>query len=348
MTMNPVPASISTTGSPGGAGHGGGGGGRDEELSPGQRLTNHIINASSMGLVVSVLIHAAITLFAALVTVGVAGIGSRGSGGGEFDLTVTSPAQLTGVGDVSIDDVSAPVVADKMIDEIPTAGVDEGAGGFDSPGAGAGLGQIAEGSGGAGGGDVGDGSGLGQGGSGSGKGTSFFGVEAKGSRFLYICDISGSMNWGEDGVENGKRLRTLKRELTDSVNSMSEEMSFYVIFFSSGAAPINPESHRWIPAKDNNKRWAVEKIGNQQAFGGTEPWGAFELGFQMRPAPDAIYFMTDGAFNAEVASKIAMVNVGSRKVPIHCICLVDRSGEEVMRKIAVDSGGTFTYVPGLR
>lgn len=319
------------------------------QLTPGQRLTQHIINASSMGVVVSVLIHAVITLAAALVTVGVAGLGSRGSGGGEFDLTVTSPAALTGVSmDASLEDVSAPVVSDRMIDELPTAGVEEGSGGFESPGAGAGLGQIADGLGGAGGGDIGDGAGLGQGGSGTGGGASFFGVEAKGSRFLYICDISGSMDWDENGNPNGKRLRTLKRELTASIDGMQEHMSFYVYFFNSGVVPINQDNNRWIVARDTGKRFAADKIGNLGAFGGTEPWPAFELAFQMRPAPDAIYFMTDGNFDPQVAQRVAQVNVGSRKVPIHCICLVDRSGEEVMRRIASDSGGTFTYVPGLR
>ena len=319
----------------------------DAQSSVGERLVRWIISVSSMGVVLSVLIHLVITLAAALVTVGVAGLGSRGSGGGEFNLTITSDAQLTGLPDAAPLDALAPSVMDKEVPEIPMAGVNEGSGGMDSPGAGAGLGPIESGLGGAGGGDIGDGKGLGAGGSGSG-GASFFGVEAKGSRFLYICDISGSMDWDEHGVANGKRLRTLKKELTTSLQALMEHMQFYVIFFSSNAVPINSENNKWILARDTGKRWAVDRIGNLHAFGGTEPWSAFELAFQMKPAPDAIYFMTDGEFDPSVALRIQAVNVGSRKVPIHCITLVEKTGEETMRKIASDSGGTYAHIPGTK
>jgi hypothetical protein len=316
-------------------------------LPLGERIVRWIVSVSSMGLVLSLLIHLMITLAAALVTVGVAGMGTRGSGGGEFNINMTSEGELTGIMESAPLDALAPSVMDKEVPELPSAGVAEGSGGMDAPGAGAGLGPIESGLGGAGGGDIGDGKGLGSGGSGNG-GASFFGVEAKGSRFLYICDISGSMDWDEHGMANGMRLRALKRELTTSIQALMEHMQFYVIFFSSGAVPINPDNTKWVLARDTGKRWATDRIGNLHAFGGTEPWPAFELAFQMKPAPDAIYFMTDGEFDPSVALRIQAVNVGSRKIPIHCITLVERSGEEVMRKIASDSGGTYVHVPGTK
>lgn len=318
-------------------------------LTPTAKMVHWIVSASSMGVVASVMIHLVITLVAAMVTVGVAGLGGpRGSGGGDYEITVTTEGQLGALMESAPLDALAPSVMDTTVPELPSAGVDEGSGGFDSPGAGPGLGPIESGLGGAGGGDMGDGAGLGSGGSGSGKGASFFGVEAKGSRFLYICDISGSMDWDENGVANGKRLRALKRELTNSIQGMLEHMQFYCIFFNSTAVPINPESNRWVVARETGKRWAVDKIGRLDAFGGTEPWPAFEIAFQLKPQPDAIYFMTDGNFDPAIALRIQAVNVGSRKVPIHCITLVDRTGEEVMRKIAADSGGTYTHVDGTK
>jgi hypothetical protein len=320
-----------------------------KDLPLGQRIVHWIVSASSMGLVLSILIHVMITLVAALVTVGVAGLGARGSGGGEFTIDLTSEGQLTGIVDSAPLDAIAPSVADTPIPELPTAGVGEGAGGMDTPGAGAGLGPIADGLGGAGGGNIGDGKGLGAGGSGNG-GASFFGIEAKGSRFLYICDISGSMDWDENGMASGQhtRLNALKRELSRSIQGLMEHMQFYVFFFSSSVQPLNPDSNKWMLAKDSGKKYALDRIDKLRAWGGTEPWPAFELAFQMRPAPDAIYFMTDGEFDPTVALRIQAVNVGSRKIPIHCITLVERTGEEVMRKIASDSGGTYTHVPGTR
>ncbi len=313
------------------------------------RVTHAVAGVFSMGVVLSVLIHATITLVAALVTVGVAGIGTRGSGGGEFNLSVTSDGSLAGIMDNAPLDTTAPSVSDVAVPELPSAGMDEGMGGMDAPGAGAGLGPIADGLGGAGGGDIGDGKGLGSGGSGNG-GASFFGIEAKGSRFLYICDISGSMDWDEHGMpaQRGTRLNALKRELTRSVQGLMEHMQFYVFFFSSNMVPINPDSTKWIVAKESGKRFAVDRIGQLKAWGGTEPWPAFEAAFQLKPAPDAIYFMTDGEFDPAVALRIQAVNVGSKKIPIHCITLVEKTGEETMRKIAADSGGTYTHVAGTR
>lgn len=306
-------------------------------------------SASGLGIMASICIHILMTGLATWLSLGIAGIGSRGSGGGEYVLDLTSNAQLVGLPETGLSEqVSTPVVSDAPLPELPTAGVNEGSGGFDAPGAGAGLGSVAEGMGGAGGGDVGEGTGIGQGGSGSGAGASFFGVEAKGSRFLFICDISGSMNWGLEGQENGLRIRSLKNELTRSISGLLEYMSFYVVFFNSGSVPINPENNRWILAKDTGKVWAIDRVGRVEPMGGTEPWPAFEVGFTMRPAPDAIYFMTDGNFDPSVAMRIAQVNVGSRKIPIHTITLIDKSGEEVMRKIAADSGGTYTHVAGVR
>jgi hypothetical protein len=313
------------------------------------RVTHAVAGVFSMGVVFSVLIHALITLVAALVTVGVAGIGSRGSGGGEFNLNLTSEGQLTGIVDSAPLDTLAPSVADVAVPELPSAGMDEGMGGMDAPGSGSGLGPIADGLGGAGGGDIGDGKGLGSGGSGNG-GASFFGIEAKGSRFLYICDVSGSMDWDERGASSGRgsRLNALKRELTKSVQGLMEHMQFYVYFFSSNVSPINPDSNKWIVAKETGKKFATDRISQLKAWGGTEPWPAFEVAFQMKPAPDAIYFMTDGEFDPAVAMRIQAMNVGSRKIPIHCITLVEQTGEETMRKIATDSGGTYTHVPGIR
>lgn len=312
-----------------------------------ERVVNTIASVTSMGALVSIGIHVLISISALLVTVGVAGVGgSKGSTGGEFELVIGPQGDLSGLLETAPLDALAPVVMDTTVPELPSAGVDEGAGGWDAPGSGPGTGPIESGLGGAGGGDIGAGAGLGSGGSGSGKGASFFGVEAQGSRFLYICDNSGSMNWDQDGVANGKRLRILKRELSSSIAGLLEHMQFYVVFFNSTAFPINAESTKWLIARESGKRWASDKVAKVEPFGGTEPWPAFEIAFAMKPTPDAIYFMTDGNFDPAVAMRIAQINVGSRKIPIHCITLVDRSGEETMRKIAADSGGTYTHVDG--
>jgi hypothetical protein len=305
----------------------------------------------STALLASVCLHGAITAVAAVLSVGGLGGGGAGAGPGRelgMDLTLTAETRLEGIMEGALGEDQTLHAVGEMTespDELPSLGAMDGAGGVDAPASGEGLGGIADGLGGAGG-DIGDGDGLGGDGAGGagGGGSSFFGVEAKGSRILYICDISGSMVSDGQGQRSGARLQLLQRELSESITALQSHMSFYVLFFNSDVIPI-ADSPRWIIAGDKGKRFATQKIAGLQAFGGTEPWGAFEIALAMRPAPDAVYFMTDGAFDPQVAVRIKAANVGSRKIPIHTITLGEKAGEETMRQIAADSGGTYTHVP---
>ncbi len=188
---------------------------------------------------------------------------------------------------------------------------------------------------GAGAGDIGQTSGLSEGGSGSGS-ASFFGVEATGSRFLYIVDTSGSM-----GI--GGKLEALQHELVKSLDGLLEAAEFLVITYNSGASALDGRQV-WSDADERGRRAARRAIANLGASGGTNPGPAFQLAFAMRPPPDAIYFMTDGEFSDEVAGEIAMLNA-EYKVPIHCIAFVSRESEILMRTIAQQSGGSYTFVP---
>lgn len=307
-------------------------------LTIGERIALWFVSASAVGATVSVIIHIFLIVIAALVSVGIASgarMGSRDRD--DYELSATTEVELAGIMDTALE-ADAPVVGDTDLPELATSGVMEGPGGEDRPATGPGIGAISEGLGGAGGGGVGDGKGLGAGGTGGGA-ASFFGVEAKGSRFAYVVDISGSMR--------GEKLAAAKIELTESVRSLLEHMSFYVVFFSSDAFAIGNRT-KWVNADDTGKRWAADQISQIDSRGGTVPWPAFEILLNMRPAPDAIYFMTDGAFDPLTADQIALRNKGSKKIPIHCITFVDKEAEELMRKIARDSGGTYSHVEGPR
>lgn len=304
-----------------------------------RRLVSWVASAISVSALLSVVVHVALVAVAAVMTVGIGG--GRGPAsdraGRDYEL-VTSDASLMGLSEAPLEVDAPAAAAESELPDLPTAGVMEGAGGVDAPASGEGLGEIADGLGGAGGGDIGDGEGLGSGGAGSG-GASFFGVEAQGTRFAYIVDISGSMQ--------GDKLASLKLELIESIQGMLEHMSYLVVCFASTPQPL-AEHRKWKDATEDGKRWAAAQIYKLQAEGGTQPWGAFELVLTAKPAPDAIYFMTDGQFDPEVADQIAIRNRGGKKVPIHCITFVDDSSEELMRKIAGQSGGSYTHVKGPR
>jgi hypothetical protein len=210
----------------------------------------------------------------------------------------------------------------------------ESPGGQATPGSGD-LGGVGAGMGGAG---AGDGIGIGDGSGGSGGGgTKFFGVEARGMRFAYIVDVSGSME--------GEKIAYLRDQLATSINGIIDTGSYFVVAFSTDVMPLHP-AIRWMDASTKNKRESGALINRLRAGGGTEPGGAFQMVFGMRPKPDAIYFMTDGQFDAGVAETIARVNKGAARVPVHCISLIDDSSADLMRRIARDSGGTYTHIKG--
>lgn len=172
---------------------------------------------------------------------------------------------------------------------------------------------------------------------GGGGAASFFGVEARGTRFAFIVDVSGSMSVG------GK-IEALKRELLKSVTNLGGNGSFSIILFSDGAYPLGNDV-KWTDANDTGKRRARDWIERIVAQGATVPGPAFDLIFKLRPRPDAIYFMTDGEFDPGVPVEVWRQN-RTAKVPVHCICFESRGSEEMMKKIARESDGTYTFVPG--
>lgn len=189
-------------------------------------------------------------------------------------------------------------------------------------------------------GDVGGGEGLSDGfggGGGGGGGASFFGVEAQGSRFVYIVDVSGSM-----GV--GGKIESLKLQLSRSIQNLVETSHFMVYMFSNDAEMLG-NAKDWVSAIDERKRWARRAVNGMAAGGVTNPINAFRMAFKLRPRPDAIYFMTDGEFDPAVAEEVARLNTG--KAPIHCIAFATRDSEELMKRIAAQSRGTYKFVPGV-
>jgi hypothetical protein len=301
--------------------------------------------ATLMAIVLSLMIHLIAGGIAAIIHIGGAQAGGAGGSGGSnaVGVAVMTESELGQMQSAGLE-TDAPAVADAPSATLPGADAElsvpdvAGAGG-DQGGLSDGMGKLTSGM---GAGDISGGPGLGTGGAGGGA-ASFFGVEARGTRFAYICDVSGSMDAGV-GVGSLKRIDILKSELSKSLDALLENASFFVGLFSTNAAPLGGRLE-WISASDAGKQWARRTVPLIVAEGSTEPVNAFKIVFSLRPKPDAIYFMTDGEFLEEYAAQIARMNAEWR-IPIHCITFVSREGEKVMRKIAADSGGTYTHVSG--
>ena len=302
--------------------------------SPWRRLILWITGSSMAAVIISLLIHLGGAVIAANWLLGGAGGPGSHRGASDIELAVVTDTELTELQEfVSLD--TQPIQASAEF---------EFEGGFEPPTfeasiadelvLGDDLGEIAP----IGGASDGLGDGTGLGANIGGGGASFFGIEARGSRFAYIVDVSGSMNEG--------RLAGMQRELTRSIDGLLEHSSFAVVFYSSQARMLGGRS-RWMRATQRHKTLADREIRAVTSNGGTQPQPAFDAVFKLRPKPDAIYFMTDGEFGQGIAAYVAQMNESSgQRTPIHCISFVERTSERLLRSIAEQSGGTYTHIPG--
>lgn len=283
---------------------------------------------------ISGLLHLGGAVVSRYVIIGGGGVWGPAGNDQPVEMAIMTEGELAAVlGEASVDAL-APAVPDvDAVSPEPTDLMGDGPGGeIDDS-----LAMGSVGTGGGGGDIAGDGlGGLGAGGGGGGGGARFFGVEAQGNRFAYIVDISESME--------GTRIASLKQELQRSVDRLLDSSQFLVVMYSTEAALLGRRG-TWTDASVSGKRWAQTNIREIDANGATNPLPAFQIVFGTRPRPDAIYFMTDGEFAANVVDEVSILNK-QLKIPIHCICFGSSDGEALMKQLAKQSRGTYTFIPG--
>jgi len=167
-------------------------------------------------------------------------------------------------------------------------------------------------------------------------GTTFFGIESRGRRFLYVVDVSASMR-------KQNRLVILKEQLIESISVLPDYTSFSVIAYNGHDIPMSKDN-KWKRATDQNTFLARAWIKEREATGSTDPTSSFLRAFEFKPRADVIYFMTDAENLDGMAEFVADLNKGVRKTVIHTIAFGDSGSEEIMRQIARESGGTYRYV----
>ena len=160
-------------------------------------------------------------------------------------------------------------------------------------------------------------------------GAEFFGVRATGRRFIFLIDASSSMLDGKD--------QAARRELIASVGRMDPGMELEVIFFTT---TITRVFGQFASLKDREN--IIDKIANATPLtGGTPVMPALREAIRMNP--DAVFLLTDGAFNeGDISAETRSLN--SENIPINTIAFVDRSMESVLKRVASDSGGDYRYV----
>lgn len=178
------------------------------------------------------------------------------------------------------------------------------------------------------------------------QGASIFGVDVRGSKFVYVFDRSGSMD-----EPDGKPLKAAKAELMASIAELKDVQQFYII-------PYNHE-HRMLDvvgvrgrsvfATEANKANAARMIGAITADGATRHEAALATALKLRP--DAIYLLTDGDekddLTASELERLERINFGA--AIIHVIQFSPPTkGENRLIKLAKQTGGEHTYVDLLK
>ncbi len=271
-------------------------------------------------------------------------VGRPGGGGGQGVDAVTVESALAGGPELTEFDQPSLQGPDTLVDASSPGGAIDTVVEATAPliaGAGGGAPELG-GIGGGGGSDLGLGAGSGTGGGegglgGGGAGTSFFGVSARGSRFAYIVDISGSM------AEFGK-INICMRELSRSIEMLPDYAYFYVVLFNSEII-TPPMQEGWNRARESTVARFARWFNQIDPGGGTQPKAAFEQVFSLEERPDVIYFLTDGLIPPETVAVVGALNSRGRRVAINTIAFGDPSGQELLKDISARSGGVFRFVP---
>ncbi|MFM7133568.1 MAG: VWA domain-containing protein [Planctomycetota bacterium] len=168
--------------------------------------------------------------------------------------------------------------------------------------------------------------------------TAFFGVVGGGKRFVFIVDVSGSMQ--------GSKLDRMKAELEKSVAALPADVDFSIVFFAGGAEVID---QTWMQAGRDTQR-AIGAIRMQGCLGGTDPTEAFQFAFTtLSPIPDCIFFMTDGQIPPYTPDLVRQLNSGRVPTVIHTIGFGSPAEEPAIRplleQIAAENKGRYEFVP---
>ncbi len=183
-------------------------------------------------------------------------------------------------------------------------------------------------------------------GEGEGRGGGMYGSSGIAARnVVYVIDRSGSMQ---------KTFGLVRKEMLDSILSLSEEQDFHVILFATGP-PLEKK-----PARLTSAAPEFEFRGNAGVFlqgveaaGATDPIPALKRAFAVLRGARAdrpgklIHLLTDGNFPNNQATLEAIRTLNSQgDVHINTFLYGRRpvEAEKVMRQIADENRGTYKYV----
>ena len=165
--------------------------------------------------------------------------------------------------------------------------------------------------------------------------TSFYGIDGYGSRFVFVCDISGSMM--------GPKFTRLMQELRKAISKLPSNAKFYIIFFGDTHFPLFcPNTvHQMVPATAANKMKVQNWLSKVAISGGTYAFNAIKMAFKMEP--DTMFLLSDGVFSdhLEVANAFDSIR-GQKSTRVHTVSIGQPSN--FLRRIAEFNNGTYQEI----
>lgn len=205
----------------------------------------------------------------------------------------------------------------------------------------------------------------------------FFSTRDKAESVCFIVDYSKSM---KDKIKDSKvtREQLMRENLSASLQKINDQVMVSIIFFSGPAwlagssesqarkqytdngddwhgwrAKENAtlEQPKWHRFSDAYRREIIKTVQSEKLTGGTVWQNPLRLAMQLEPAPDVIFFLTDGATSeVDVEETLELVGEWKKKNPdlrIHTIALGEPKAASGMRRIAGRTGGQFKLIETL-
>lgn len=188
------------------------------------------------------------------------------------------------------------------------------------------------------------------------RATGFFGIPVRGSRVVFVIDVSGSMErvhfHKQDQVAEQTRISYARKQLQQTAEGLEQDTRFNVVFFSD--SPRRWRS-RLVPPSDSNLSSLRQRLNKVPPDGATNLFDAMEMALHLRTSEDGdryvspvdeIFLLSDGQPTAgkltnprDILDALGEVNE-SLQVRINTIYL--GSGDSpFLRRLASENSGRY-------
>lgn len=163
---------------------------------------------------------------------------------------------------------------------------------------------------------------------------SFYGIESRSDKVIFVLDYSGSMDFpGSELVKSRKKIDILYEQMRKTIAGLPEGTKFNILAFS-----FDVRLWKKTPAVRDSKiaKEAIDWVERQKVGGGTNIYDALDNAFRIigvgangdknyQPNYDTIFFMTDGCPSAgrirdpdAILAEVRRWNEG-RRIKIHVV-----------------------------